>query len=195
MVPLAIELAVSGDLQPAVVGDHIELRRDSRASCSYAGLTGLGPEGKIADPHRWPCSTSASALLVYRPRCDLPNHSRPLSYQRRVTDGDRWHGERRFGTLHFGERNIRPLSAHPRETATRAQPTSSHSQQVPGRKRKSWWHPTALGRPLRNLCFREWHHVIVGAPGQNSSTGVSLHIHVGNLGTAGRANGDGWRGR
>ncbi|MGA3194212.1 MAG: hypothetical protein ABSD39_04345 [Terriglobales bacterium] len=36
--PLAIELAVTGNLKPTLVGDHIELRRDARPVLLYTGL-------------------------------------------------------------------------------------------------------------------------------------------------------------
>ena len=44
--PLEIELAVSGGLQPALVGEHIELRRDGRAVLRYTDLRAWDAAGR-----------------------------------------------------------------------------------------------------------------------------------------------------
>ena len=45
--PLKIELAVSGGLQPALVGEHIELRRDGRAVLWYTDLRAWDAAGRV----------------------------------------------------------------------------------------------------------------------------------------------------
>jgi hypothetical protein len=45
--PLKIELAVSGGLQPALVGEHIELRRDGRTVLRYTDLRAWDAAGRV----------------------------------------------------------------------------------------------------------------------------------------------------
>ena len=44
--PLEIELSVSGNLRPALVGDHVELRRNGRAVLQYTGLKAWDVKGR-----------------------------------------------------------------------------------------------------------------------------------------------------
>ena len=60
--PLKIELAVSGGLRPALVGEHIELRRDGRAVLLYTDLRAWDAAGQALSLRAWSCTPGAFVL-------------------------------------------------------------------------------------------------------------------------------------
>jgi hypothetical protein len=68
--PLKIELSVSGNLQPAPIGEHIELRRDGRAVLRYTDLRAADAAGRVL----------ATRMVVHHGRIRLEMTDRKALY-------------------------------------------------------------------------------------------------------------------
>ena len=85
--PLEIELSVSGNLQPALVGDHIELRRDGRAVLQYTGLRAWDSAGQSLNA-RMAVRNGRIRLLVADREAAYPITIDPWVQQQELTASD-----------------------------------------------------------------------------------------------------------
>ncbi len=131
--PLEIELSVSGNLQPAVVGDHIELRRDGRAVLQYTGLRAWDANG-----------TLSGQMAVRDGRIRLLVNDRDAAYPITI---DPWVQQQELPTLapqtmtfsvpRSPSTELPPSSARPAPTPSRARRMCSRCRQAPGRSSKN----------------------------------------------------------
>ncbi len=94
--PLEIELSVSGNLQPALVGDHIELRRDRRAVLRYAGLRAWDSAGRALSG-KMDVRDGRIRLLVSDREAAYPITIDPWVQQQKISDPGATAGDL-FGT-------------------------------------------------------------------------------------------------